>query len=146
MYSVKWLLYTVRVLLWRIGWTYSLIRTAVICRPDARWIWRDRAESSVANKLYYMLTISASYQTVDGFICTNAIERTAYDPILKDLPLYFQCGQWLTSSGTWFEHCQTHLNFLEDLPFRCDFVVFRHIFVLTGCCLDCMNDEPLPVN
>ncbi|PWI64678.1 hypothetical protein PCL_08687 [Purpureocillium lilacinum] len=37
----------------------------------------------------------------------------------------FQCSTWVERMEEWTHHCQTHID-KDDIPFRCDLVVFRH--------------------
>jgi len=57
----------------------------------------------------------------------------------------FQCSTWVESKEEWTHHCQTHID-KDDIPFRCDLVVFRHAVACAGYCPVHLGRQDMPAH
>jgi hypothetical protein len=54
--------------------------------------------------------------------------------------LCFHCEEWVTSEESWREHCQLHLNEIQNLPVQCSPLSWRYTLATAGYCLFCLYD------
>lgn len=57
--------------------------------------------------------------------------------------LCFPCDEWITSKEHWEAHCLKHIQ-ENEIPLRCDPVIFRRGLARAGYCPCCLGDLTLP--